>query len=168
MVKLLGRCDSCGSPIYDFNRYCSAWIGCTNMMLCERCYEEHKPVRPGKKIKRFKLRDGVTMNSIRATHKDIREGGAYMTPDSEWFLCKTLHEEIEANICFPHDLSRWNDFDHIILIDEDFGQPYEPFYGQNYGREINDFPFLEDVIESYNAWLSSLDFLEESGDESSD
>ena len=83
-----------------------------------------KNVRPGKKIKRFKLRDGVTLDSIRATHKNLQEGGSYIAKDAEWMMFKLLNGDISANIAFPSDLSKWNDFDYIELIDdEDFGQP---------------------------------------------
>ena len=46
-------------------------------------------------------------------------------------------------------------------MDEDFGQPYTPFYGDNYGKDIDNFPVLEMVIAKYNRFMSSLGIFEE-------
>lgn len=113
------------------------------------------------RIKRFKLKDYVTLDGIQKRYSCLEDGGVYVQKDSVKCMFKTLHGDISATIAFPEDLSKWNDFDYILVLDEEGGQPYFPFYGPNYGENIIGFPFLVKVIDAYNDWLSSLDFLEE-------
>lgn len=60
---------------------------------------------------------------------------------------------------FEKGLVEWDDFDFVLVLDDDFGQPYTPFYGKNYKKDIQDFPCLEFVIEKYNEFMDSFDFL---------
>ena len=64
------------------------------------------------------------------------------------------------NIAFPDDLSEWNDFDFVLVLDEEFGQPYTPFYGAK-----KHFEFLDRVIKRYNAIMTSMTLFEECEDE---
>lgn len=54
-----------------------------------------------------------------------------------------------------------DDFNNILVLDEEFGQPYTPFYSENYKKDIKYFPVLESCIRQYNDFLDSFDFLEE-------
>lgn len=122
----------------------------------------------GLKIKRFKLKEG------RPTQEDFeryrfREGGTWIIKDAKWFCDKFIRKEskdyyqdseISFNMAFQEDLSEFNDFDNVLVLDEWFGQPYTPFYGYLNG-ETELFPFLAWVISEYNEWMSSFDFLEE-------
>ena len=65
------------------------------------------------------------------------------------------------SICFLPDLDVWDDFNNILVLDEEFGQPYTPFYSENYKKDIKYFPVLESCIRQYNDFLDSFDFLEE-------
>ena len=112
------------------------------------------------KIKRFKLREGVTLDALRKKHL-CRNGGTWVNPNSVIFCTRALKGDVTATIALPEDLSKWNDFDYILVLDEKALQPYTPFYGDRYGRDITGFSFLEEVIKNYNDWLSSMDFLEE-------
>ena len=112
------------------------------------------------KIKQFKLREGVTLEDLKK-EKWLEPGGTWMQKDSVLCGFKYMDEDITLNIAFPEDLSKWDDFMYVELIDEDFGQPYTPFYGDNYGKDITNFPFLEKIIKIYNKYMSSFDFLEE-------
>ena len=60
---------------------------------------------------------------------------------------------------FEKGLAEWDDFNFVLVLDDDFGQPYAPFYGKNYKKDIQDFPCLEFVIEKYNEFMDSFDFL---------
>jgi hypothetical protein len=124
------------------------------------------------KIKHYKLKDGITREYL--LENRCKEGGTWISKDTELFISKTISAKIRTkkgfryvadsfDICvgFPADLSKWNDFDYIIVIDEDFCQPYTAFYHDNYDKDIKGFPCLEYVIEQYNEFLSSLPFLEE-------
>lgn len=116
------------------------------------------------KIKRFKLKDNVTRDDLISL--GFRSGGSWIKKDAELFLSRCYYRkktdfEYSIGIAFSSDIQDWNDFDNVLVLDEDFGQPYTPFYGDNYGKDITDFPVLEDVISNYNKFMSSLSILEE-------
>lgn len=123
----------------------------------------------GLKIKRFKLKEG------RPTQEDLekygfREGGGYLIKDAKWFISKIIRKkdksyqdyELSFSMAFQEDLLKFNDFDNILVLDEEFCQPYTPFYGymENNGNK-EPFPFLAWIISEYNEWMSGFDFLEE-------
>ena len=116
------------------------------------------------KIKRFKLADGVTKEELLALR--FRRGGSWIMKDAELFLSRTFYNQVtnfeySIDIAFGSDINDWNDFDNVLVMDEDFGQPYGPFYGENYGKDISDFPELENVILTYNHYMSTLGIFEE-------
>lgn len=112
------------------------------------------------RIKRFKLREGVNLEVLKK-QEWLEPGGTWMQKDSVLCGFKYMAGDITLNIAFPDDLSKWDDFNYVELIDENFGQPYTPFYGDNYGKDITNFAFLEKIIKIYNEYMSSFDFLEE-------
>lgn len=96
----------------------------------------------------------------------FKNGGSWIKEDAKLFLskCFVFKEfdfEYSIDIAFGSDINDWNDFDNVLVMDEDFGQPYTPFYGENYGKDIDDFPALEDVILKYNVFMSGLGIFEE-------
>ena len=121
------------------------------------------------KIKRFKLKEG------RPTQEDLekygfREGGSWIIKDAKWFISKIIRKEDKRyqdyedsfNLAFKKDLNDFNDFDNVLVLDEEFGQPYTPFYGYMENNDNKEpFPLLAWVISEYNEWMSSFDFLEE-------
>lgn len=111
-------------------------------------------------INRYKLKDPNTAESEIMKY-NIRNGGGFISQDTTVFLFAPLYKEITLNIGFPRDLSVWNDLDHIIVLDEDFGQPYTPFYKYLNGEEVNNTsPFLQRVIIAYNETMNKYSFLE--------
>ena len=112
-------------------------------------------------IKRYKLKDGVTYEFLLAN--GCKEGGAWIDESAVFYISKPLVDEVSLNIAFPKDLSRWDDFDYILVLDEDFGQPYTPFYhyAQTRIRGGKPFKFLQMVINKYNKVMDSLPFFEE-------
>ena len=116
------------------------------------------------KIKRFKLKDNVTRDDLIAL--GFRNGGSWIKKDTELFLSrcfeyKETEFEYSISIAFSSDINDWNDFDNVLVLDEDFCQPYAPFYEYNYGEDITDFPTLENTIFKYNEFMSSLGIFEE-------
>ena len=116
------------------------------------------------KIKRFKLKDNVTRDDLIAL--GFRNGGSWIKKDAELFLSrcfeyKETEFEYSISIAFSSDINDWNDFDNVLVLDEDFCQPYIPFYGDNYGKDITDFPTLENIIFKYNEFMSGLGIFEE-------
>ena len=116
------------------------------------------------KIKRFKLKDNVTRDDLIAL--GFRNGGSWIKKDAELFLSrcfeyKETEFEYSISIAFSSDINDWNDFDNVLVLDEDFCQPYTPFYGYNYGKDITDFPTLENAIFKYNEFMSGLGIFDE-------
>lgn len=118
------------------------------------------------RINRYKLKPNVTVETI----PRIGDGGTWIQKDcvkfvSKYFIIKTGKRRYRSsfdftiNIGFPDDLSNWNDFDYVLVLDEDFLQPYTPFYSL-YKVDVQDFPVLERVIKMYNEYMDSLPFLE--------
>lgn len=111
------------------------------------------------KINRYKLKDGVTKDDL--LKLGFRPGGTYIKEDADIAWFRTLVDSISLNIAFPEDISKWNDFDYVIVLDDDFGQPYTPFYSHYEDDEDSEcFDFLRKVITAYNKVMDSLGFLE--------
>lgn len=90
-------------------------------------------------------------------------GGIWINKESVFYIAKFFRHpkynfEFSINICFKEDISDWNDFDNVLVLDEEFGQPYTPFYDR-YKKEVSSFPCLEYCIEKYNEFMDSFDFL---------
>lgn len=107
------------------------------------------------KIKRFRLKPDADISSVPESkylsyiHKDCVRG-----------FFKSLGYGITLDIGFPEDLSKWDDFDYVLVLDEDFGQPYGPFY-HYMGNKISAFPALLEIVNAYNREMSKLEYLEE-------
>ena len=120
-------------------------------------------------INEYKIKNGVTAEDIkkelREKHLRISVGHcSYIHPDGVFSTGKCLADEISVNICFPKNLSTWDSYDHVIVLDEDFGQPYTPFYdleekAEKYpNKPINRYAL--NVAGNYNKFMNSLSFLE--------
>lgn len=127
---------------------------------------ENAPKKKECRIHSFALKKNVTMDDIRKSVK-IQDGGSWIHKESAYFFRETLEDSIELNIAFPEDLSKWNDYDYILILDDDFCQPYTPFYSyldtNMDGIEDDNHKFSEfflRVVEKYNKVMGSLDFLE--------
>ena len=109
--------------------------------------------------KRFRLKPNVTMDLIKAC--GFKPGGdGWIHKDAVVFKSWKLNEDISLNIAFPDNLGEWNDFDFVLVLDEEFGQPYTPFY-----EAKKHFEFLDRVIKRYNAIMTSMTLFEECEDE---
>jgi len=115
------------------------------------------PKEPSIRINRYKMKPDTTDAILMSA--GFRDGGSWIKDDCKLFKSISLVGEIELNIGFI-STEGWNDFDYVLVFDDDFGQPYTAFYGYNYGKEIGDFRFLQKVIRRYNEEMDKLDFLE--------
>ena len=118
------------------------------------------------KIKRFKLKSDADIFTFPwgRVIGIIRAPVTYVNEDSICGLWDYLvRDDIAIIIAFPEDFSKWNDIDYVLIMDEAFGQPYRPFYRYLEGKALA-FPYLENVIEKYNEFMSSMPFLEEIDD----
>lgn len=120
-------------------------------------------------IKRFKMKSGITLDDVKKLAKEtkkfsVRDGGAFVEES-----CKYMIEYIipgtEGSVCvyigLPDDMTLWDDYYYVSVIDDDFGQMFTPFYSQLEHPERKAGSFLKNVVDKYNAWMSSLPFLEE-------
>ena len=126
------------------------------------------------KIKRYKLKPNVTKEQLEKY--GYKDGGSWIFKGCKHFISKYFHInylckytenkvrkcsfEFSVDIGFTDDINNWNDYDNIIVLDEDFCQPYTPFYTE-FENNVTDFPCLEKTVETYNDYMDSLDFLEE-------
>lgn len=118
------------------------------------------------KAKRFKLKDGYTKDDIlvlsNCPHTD---GSDFITKGADFHIWRSFENKelsfyFSILIAFKKKLSDWNDLDCILILDDNWCQPYTPFY-RRFGEDVIGFPALEYVIEEYNHLLSNLEFLEE-------
>ena len=119
------------------------------------------------KIKRFKIKPDADIFQFPwgRVQKIIEYGqpGA-MTFVNENSVCgfwDSLCHGVSINIAFPEDLKEWNDIEYILVLDEEFGQPYIPFYKYMYDGIQEPWQGLIDVINAYNEFMSSFVWLEE-------
>ena len=116
------------------------------------------------KIKRYSIKKEVVVDDIIAAGG--KEGGTWINKESKFLLSKYCYYkptdfEFSINIAFKQDIKDWDDFENVLVLDEDFCQPYTPFYGKNFGADIFNFPTLEYCVEQYNKFMDSLPFLVE-------
>ena len=114
------------------------------------------------KAKSYKLKYTPTEEQL--IEAGAKRGGIWINKESVFYIAKFFRHpkynfEFSINICFKEDISDWNDFDNVLVLDEDFIQTYTPFYGKNYKKEISNHPCLEYCIEKYNEFMDSFDFL---------
>ena len=113
------------------------------------------------KIKRYDMKQGTTLDDI--LYCGGKEGGEWIKNGSKYFISKGFcneetNLEISIEIAFMENITDWDDFENVVVIDEDFCQPYTPFY-QQYGLNVTYFPALEFCVKQYNDFMDSLPFL---------
>ena len=114
-----------------------------------------KKTPPYEKIKLFKLKPNADISSVsESTHF------SYISKDCVRGFFVNLGHEITLNVGFPKNLLKWNDWNYVLVIDEEFGQPYTPFY-KYLINEIEAFPALLEIVHAYNEEMSKLEYLEE-------
>lgn len=122
------------------------------------------------RVKRFELIAGITPDEIKEAAKNshcrIGEGGSWITDDAAFFISHGFgrgDDEVSVEIAFPEDLSNWNDADYVLVLDEDFCQPYIPFYDTMEDEDVS-FPFLDEIVSAYNELMEDLDIFQEVSD----
>ena len=100
-------------------------------------------------VKRYELNNDVTIEKLK--ENGFKDGGFMIGLTSpKYHLIKYLVDDIEMRIEIDATLA-FNDSENILILDEDFAQPYRAFYN----REL-DFPFLNKVITKYNKVMDEL------------
>ena len=114
-------------------------------------------------IKRYKLKDGVSYAKLKLA--GARPGGSWINKNALYYCSYPMIDSITLDISFGGDLQAWDDFNNVLVVDDDFGQPFSPFYAKNEspileGSQDDKTSFLSQVIEKYNQIMDSLDYLE--------
>ncbi len=102
------------------------------------------------KANTYKLKEGITAEDLDKLgfYKDY-----WLNEDKDRdCMGKTmmLIGDMELNMYISIDTMEFDDFKNVLVLDSDYCQPYTPFYGENYKKDITDFDFLEKVIDRYN------------------
>ena len=135
------------------------------------------------KIKRYKLKDGITKEQLLQMGCKKSDNLTYICKGAVMGRTKSVkiftnHEykdqygnlktlrcdsEFDIDIAFTENLQNWNDFDNVLVLDSDWCQPYYPFYNYMDGKiGIKTSPkILPLLVAEYNKYMSSLEFLEE-------
>lgn len=109
------------------------------------------------KINRYKLSDRVSKENRGALLLAGFRSGSWRRKDNhDWMSASmVLYDEITIEIDIDLTTLEWDDFNNVLVLDCDFGQPYVPFYHYLNG-EIKMFPVLEKVVKEYNRLMEIL------------
>lgn len=102
------------------------------------------------KINTYKLKDGIVVEDLEKL--GFKEGSWLSEYKDIECMSKSMliHDDIRLYMIIRTNPIGFNDFEDTLVLDDDFAQPYTPFYGNNYKNNVEGFPFLEKVIDRYN------------------
>ena len=156
-----GNCEYCSYECLDGNYngilICKnkvTGVSCVNENdVCEfyKKFEVNKPIQLHKK-KTFELSDDLSIDKLAAA--GFRSGGWIKKVKApKFFISRNLigDIEIELEISYKNEVFKFDEYNNIYVIDDNFCQPYLPFYNAKYG-----FPFLNDVIVNNNLFMDEL------------
>lgn len=106
------------------------------------------------KINKYKLKEKVAIN-------DILDNGFEYSLDKKYLTkFKSLHDSITLTIKMPLvDIYSFDFYNDVDILDEDFLQPYMPFY-DNYNKDVIDRKFLKSLIKRYNEEMDEITIFE--------
>ena len=106
-------------------------------------------------IKKYGLKENITEEDLKKCGFTYSiDGSIKKITTPRYFYFKYLIDEIElfVEIGINEDGTfTFDDFDTVMVLDDDFCQPYTPFY-----KEDADFPFSNSVIIKYNEAMDEL------------
>lgn len=114
------------------------------------------------KANNYKLKQGITLNDLedKGFRYSMRTAQGDYKKKTMFKYIQLIHDmelhfeiDIEPEIVF-------DDFDSLLVLDGNFCQPYTPFYGENYKKDITGFKSLENVIRKYNETMDSIGLFE--------
>ncbi len=78
------------------------------------------------------MKSGTTITDIKKYAKEkeyvFSNGGTWISNDAAFVMFVPLHNTIMLDIAFPKKLDTWDDYKHILVMDDMFGQTYNLFY----------------------------------------
>lgn len=111
------------------------------------------------KAKSYKLKDGITAECLLDT--GFKEG--YWNYKDGKCVSKRIQlmGNMELELFIKTNPMNFDDFENVIVMDSAFGQPYIPFYGDNYKQMIEGGDYLSEVVKRYNEEMDKLNIFEE-------
>lgn len=104
-------------------------------------------------VKRYELNSDVSLDKLKKI--GFKKGGILGDVSTEnYCYIKYLIDDINLLVEVEKtddNTIMFNDEDDVLILDEDFGQPFGPFY-----NEESDNPFINDVIRRYNKEMDKL------------
>ena len=105
-------------------------------------------------IKRYILNDNLNENDLKKNGFRLSKYGmTSRTKFPRYYFISSLGNEIELviEILISEDGKlMFDDFDNVLVLDDDFCQPYMPFYNES------SFPFVNQVVKKYNQVMDDL------------
>lgn len=112
------------------------------------------------KANSYRLKDEITRERlIELGFKD----GSWLTEDKNTECVSKsimLGNDIELNLVIKTNPMEFDDYEDVLVLDGDFCQPYTPFYGDSYKKNIKDNAFLMNVVKRYNEEMNKLGIFE--------
>lgn len=106
-------------------------------------------------IKKYVLNETVTEEVLKSCGFKYKNDGSVLGINTPlYYFFKYLIDDIELHIEISINQDKtlsFDDFDNVLLLDDDFCQPYHPFY-----KEEVDTPFINEVIQKYNEAMDEL------------
>ena len=119
-----------------------------NKLIAEKKYD-----RDALFSKRYELNNGLTEEELKKA--GFRRGGWMMeVKEPKLQYTTSLIDNIELNIemsITDGKVLNFDDYNNVYVMDENYGQPYAPFYDSN-----SKVPYLKRVISRYNEEMDKL------------
>lgn len=128
------------------------WLTLNNLVDIDAAYNLIKRKERGTK---YKLNPSVCKEKLLESRFKV---GSWRHDDStdEWYSkCYPLCGEMDLTVHINMTTKKWDEFEDTDVIDDDFGQPYGPFY-DCYCDGAPRFEFVDRVIEAYCKRMDAL------------
>lgn len=125
-------------------------------------------------IKRYKIKDGININDVVSFHGVEKCDWSFVHKDAKFGMAKYIYSrkldfEVSIYVTFSENLQEWDDFNYVLVLDDDFGQPYTAFYRRleqtilpaKQKLSSTENKYVDWVVEEYNKFMDSISFLEE-------
>ena len=102
-------------------------------------------------IKHYKLNENISIDFLKSL--GFRDGGFFSeieNPKMNYY--QRLDGDIEFHFEINTNTFEFNDFDNILILDDSFCQPYQPFYD----KQEKVFPYCAKIRKKYNELMDDF------------
>lgn len=103
----------------------------------------------------YQLNPDVSEEDLLRNHFKVGSWRHAKSADAWYSKSWPLHGEIDLTVSINMTTKRWDEFEDTDVIDDDFCQPYSPFYDCVYNG-VRKFDFASRVIEAYCKRMDAL------------